>query len=92
MISVAIEGAEKDKVVVVGDGVDSAALTECLRKKVGYATLESVEEVKAKADTEKKKDTKPAPAPTPWASCCQNPPIFIARMDDYPDQPNCSIM
>ncbi|RVW50117.1 Heavy metal-associated isoprenylated plant protein 47 [Vitis vinifera] len=39
VISVAIEGAEKDRVVVIGDGVDSASLTCCLRKKLGYATL-----------------------------------------------------
>nr|CAN71095.1 hypothetical protein VITISV_041493 [Vitis vinifera] len=55
VISVAIEGAEKDRVVVIGDGVDSASLTCCLRKKLGYATLVSVEEVKerkAKARSE----------------------------------------
>ncbi|KAA8534597.1 hypothetical protein F0562_032144 [Nyssa sinensis] len=46
--SVAIEGEDKDRVVVIGDGVDSASLANSLRKKVGYADIISVEEVKAK--------------------------------------------
>ena len=55
-----IEGEEKDRIVVVGDGVDSATLTHCLRKKVGHANLVSIEEVKPKEKEEKKeKDDKP---------------------------------
>ncbi|XP_034679281.1 heavy metal-associated isoprenylated plant protein 47-like [Vitis riparia] len=80
VISVAIEGAEKDRVVVIGDGVDSASLTCCLRKKLGYATLVSVEEVKEK----------PKPKPDP-KTCCQSQQVFIASMG-YADEPNCSIM
>ncbi|KAJ9672538.1 hypothetical protein PVL29_025947 [Vitis rotundifolia] len=87
VISVAIEGAEKDRVVVIGDGVDSASLTHCLRKKLGYATLVSVEEVKEKVQDEKpKRDPEPAPK-----TCCQSQPVFIASMG-YADEPNCSIM
>ncbi|RVX14612.1 Heavy metal-associated isoprenylated plant protein 47 [Vitis vinifera] len=82
VISVAIEGAEKDRVVVIGDGVDSASLTCCLRKKLGYATLVSVEEVKEKP--------KPDPKPDP-KNCCQSQQVFIASMG-YADEPNCSIM
>ncbi|TKY72292.1 Heavy metal transport/detoxification protein [Spatholobus suberectus] len=46
--SVSIEGESKDRVVVVGDGVDAAHLTSCMRKKVGYADLVTVAELKAK--------------------------------------------
>ena len=84
----AIEGAEKDRVVVIGDGVDSASLTCCLRKKLGYATLVSVEEVKEKG----KGDEKPKPDPKPDPkNCCQSQHVFIASMG-YADEPNCSIM
>ncbi|XP_059442241.1 heavy metal-associated isoprenylated plant protein 47-like [Corylus avellana] len=52
--SVAIEGSEKDQLVVSGEGVDSANLTRSLRKKLCYATILSVEEaVMEKADTPK---------------------------------------
>ncbi|CAA0393634.1 unnamed protein product [Arabidopsis thaliana] len=34
---VGIEGEEKDKVVVIGEGVDAACLVVRLRKKVGFA-------------------------------------------------------
>ncbi|XP_068654440.1 heavy metal-associated isoprenylated plant protein 47-like [Aristolochia californica] len=60
--SVAVEGDDKDKVVVVGDSVDAVYLVELLRKKVGHTTLLSVEEVKPKDD--KPKETK-QPSSTP---------------------------
>lgn len=53
--SVAIEGENKDQLVVVGDGVDPANVTILLRKKVGRATIVKVEEVKD--DAEKKSET-----------------------------------
>ncbi|KAK9212931.1 hypothetical protein WN943_002315 [Citrus x changshan-huyou] len=37
--SVAIEGPDKDRVVVLGDGVDSAELVKSLRKNVGNASI-----------------------------------------------------
>ncbi|KAI9184940.1 hypothetical protein LWI28_002657 [Acer negundo] len=46
VISVAWEGEEKNKVVMIGDGTDSATVTRRLRKKLGYADLASVEQVK----------------------------------------------
>ena len=48
IFSVAWEGGDKDKVVVIGDGVDEATLTRNLRKKLVFADLLSVEEVKEK--------------------------------------------
>ncbi|XVE94263.1 hypothetical protein REPUB_Repub01dG0266500 [Reevesia pubescens] len=56
VISVALEGDQKDKVGVIGDGIDATTLTRCLRKKVGHANIESLEEVK-----EKEKEASPIP-------------------------------
>ncbi|KAK7246040.1 hypothetical protein RIF29_40897 [Crotalaria pallida] len=42
--SVAIEGGAKDRVVVIGEELDAARLTKCMRKKVGHTELVSVEE------------------------------------------------
>ncbi|XP_044497466.1 disease resistance protein Pik-1 isoform X1 [Mangifera indica] len=44
---VGLEGAEKDKVVVIGDGVDAVKLAASLRKKVGQTELMSVAEIKS---------------------------------------------
>nr|KYP62804.1 hypothetical protein KK1_017357 [Cajanus cajan] len=44
--SVSIEGESKDRVVVIGDGVDAAKLTSCMRSKVGYTDLLTVAEAK----------------------------------------------
>jgi hypothetical protein len=44
---VGLEGEEKDKLVVIRDGVDAAKLTNCLRKKVGHTEIVSLGEVKA---------------------------------------------
>ena len=56
-----IQGDDRDQLAVVGDGVDAANLTACLRK-VGNADLLTVEAVVAEA--------KPAPASetteAPW--------------------------
>ncbi|KAK3199909.1 hypothetical protein Dsin_023324 [Dipteronia sinensis] len=46
VISVAWEGGGKNKVVMTGDGTDAATVTRRLRKKLGYADLVSVEQVK----------------------------------------------
>lgn len=43
--SVALEGEKKDQVIVIGDGVDAAGLTSSMRKKLGYASLELVQEI-----------------------------------------------
>lgn len=44
---VGLEGAEKDKVVVIEDGVDAVKLAASLRKKVGQTELMSVAEIKS---------------------------------------------
>ncbi|KAI9076081.1 hypothetical protein K1719_041942 [Acacia pycnantha] len=39
---VGLEGDEREKVVVIGEGVDAVKLTNCLRKKVGHTEILSV--------------------------------------------------
>ncbi|KQJ83083.1 heavy metal-associated isoprenylated plant protein 47 [Brachypodium distachyon] len=58
---VGIEGNDRDRLVVVGDGVDSVNLTARLRKKMGNAELMKVEAVvSAEAKPE------PSPCPQQW--------------------------
>ncbi|XP_048429243.1 heavy metal-associated isoprenylated plant protein 47-like isoform X1 [Pyrus x bretschneideri] len=56
VISMAFKGANRDQMVITGDGVDAARLAKSLRKKLGYADLLSVEEI-----TEMKPQKKSAP-------------------------------
>ena len=70
--SVAWEGGDKDKVVVIGDGVDAATLTRNLRKKLVFADLLSVEEVKEKKK-DVKEDGKKDPEPTPQCTQVTQP-------------------
>ncbi|XP_059290624.1 disease resistance protein Pik-1 [Lycium ferocissimum] len=44
--SVSLEGEKKDKVVIIGESVDAVGITSLLRKKVGHASLELVDEIK----------------------------------------------
>ncbi|TVU15652.1 hypothetical protein EJB05_39184 [Eragrostis curvula] len=57
--SVGVTGDSKDRLEVVGDGVDSVCLVSCLRKKIGHASILQVEEVKDKKPEEKKKPEEP---------------------------------
>ncbi|GMY30792.1 heavy metal-associated isoprenylated plant protein 47-like [Fagus crenata] len=94
--SVAIEGSDKDQLVVIGEGVDSANLTCSLRKKLCHATLLSVEEVKEKKAEEK---PKPPENPKPNCICCpqipvcyQYPPFPMSCEVVYDPSPSCIIM
>jgi len=44
---VGLEGESKDRLVVIGEGVDAVKLTYSLRKKVGQTDIISLAEVKA---------------------------------------------
>ena len=88
VISVAVEGADKDQLVVIGEGVDSANLTCSLRKKLCYATLLGVEEVKEKekeADpvTSKQEEEKK----TSTSSTCSSGCIQLPVCRQYPPYP-----
>lgn len=90
-----IAGERKDQVVVVGNGVDSINLTMSLRKKLGHASVLSVEEV-----TDKPKPTQATstptqatstPSPVSWAYCAYQPPLIYKPVYEE-DPPNCSIV
>nr|POE67579.1 heavy metal-associated isoprenylated plant protein 47 [Quercus suber] len=97
--SVAIEGSDRDQLVVIGEGVDSANLTCSLRKKLCYAALWSVDEVKAKPKPEEKpkpevqKPNKPESTSSTCSCGCPQLPIcpqyapypmlYEARVYDY---------
>lgn len=99
----ALEGQDRDQVVVIGNEVDVSCLTSSLRKKVGHATIVSVEEVKPKpkpddkkkeGDKDKKAGTeKKCSCPTPLCACpppCYQPQLVFYDCDPY--QPTCTIM
>ncbi|XVF77268.1 hypothetical protein PTKIN_Ptkin14bG0029600 [Pterospermum kingtungense] len=89
VISVALHGPEKDKLLIIGDGVDAACLTACLRKKLCYASLEIVEEVKEK----KQEETKPVPSKDPVVCYCPQQPQFeYYRVVPDPTPGPCTIM
>ncbi|XVF77267.1 hypothetical protein PTKIN_Ptkin14bG0029500 [Pterospermum kingtungense] len=91
VISVALHGPEKDKLLIIGDGVDAACLTACLRKKLCYASLEIVEEVKEK----KPEPLKPEPPKDPIVFVChcpQQPQFECYRVVADPPPGPCTIM
>jgi hypothetical protein len=95
--SVAIAGADRDQVVVVGEGVDSIDLTSTLRKKVGPAHLLTVGE-------DKKEEKKPPPPPSaaapyyPWCPPPSQPGGYVVYEHSYGygcqtrEEGGCSIM
>ncbi|PON92015.1 Heavy metal-associated domain containing protein [Trema orientale] len=93
--SVQIEGEYKDQVVVIGDEVDSVSLTRSLRKKVGYATILSVEQVKETKTEPKATKVKEDNAPSISSfHTIQYPeaPIVCCHVVDDPTPDNCSIL
>ncbi|KAM4092059.1 hypothetical protein ACJW30_06G008800 [Castanea mollissima] len=93
--SVAIEGSDRDQLVVIGEDVDSANLTCSLRKKLCYADLWRVEEEKPKPEPEENpKPQKPEPE---LPMCPQYPPypmLYEAKVYNYstPSPSYCPIM
>ncbi|CAN6559104.1 unnamed protein product [Malus baccata var. baccata] len=90
---VSIEGTDKDHLEVRGDGVDSVRLTGLLRKKVGFATIVQIEQVKEGNADDGEKPTHTIEW-TPLASyyCTpQCPPMYCEVVREY-SEPTCSIM
>ena len=99
-----IEGSDRDQLVVIGEGVDSAKLTCSLRKKLCYSALWSVDEVKAKPKPEEKpkpevqKPNKPNSTSSTCSCGCPQLPIcpqyapypmlYEARVYDYTSSPS----
>ncbi|XVF77272.1 hypothetical protein PTKIN_Ptkin14bG0029900 [Pterospermum kingtungense] len=83
VISVALHGPGKDKLLIIGDGVDPACLTACLRKKLCYASLETVEEVKEEKEPEPKPPT--PKDPDPIICHCPQPQVECYSVVPVPD-------
>ncbi|KAL5215721.1 hypothetical protein ABZP36_007122 [Zizania latifolia] len=87
--SVAVTGDDKDRLEVIGDGVDSVCLVRCLRKKIGHACIVQVEVVKDK------KPGKDEPKP-PMLVCHACPPVVCPPWKPpivvWEDQSTCSVM
>ncbi|KAK3142342.1 hypothetical protein QOZ80_4BG0345310 [Eleusine coracana subsp. coracana] len=58
VMSVGITGDAKDRLEVIGDGVDSVRIVNCLRRKVGPAEIMQVEEMKDNKKEEKEDKNK----------------------------------
>ncbi|KAK0598551.1 hypothetical protein LWI29_035781 [Acer saccharum] len=56
--SATLKGDDKNQIEVTGDGIDAAELTKLLRKKFGYAFLESVGAADEKEKEETEDETK----------------------------------
>ncbi|TXG67643.1 hypothetical protein EZV62_008918 [Acer yangbiense] len=90
VISVAWEGEDKDKVVVIGDGVDAATLARNLSKKLGFADLLLVEEVKEKKEEKKEKENEKKDPEPPSSLECQFYKSVVVYEDDCTSP--CNIM
>ena len=92
MESAALQGENKDQIVVTGDGVDAVVLTTSLRKGVGHTELVSVSPVK---EGDKKEgggsggDQKKNEAI--WQNYCP-PQLYFHQVRDDRYDDNCSIM
>ncbi|EOY12104.1 Heavy metal transport/detoxification superfamily protein, putative [Theobroma cacao] len=97
VISVELQGPEKDKLMIVGDGIDAACLTWYLRKKLSHASLEMVEEVKDKKVEEKKDagekdgEKKEPKSPTTLVVCCPQPQLEYFAVVTEPNPGPCTI-
>uniref|UniRef100_A0A0E0KRP9 HMA domain-containing protein n=1 Tax=Oryza punctata TaxID=4537 RepID=A0A0E0KRP9_ORYPU len=97
--SVEVTGDGKDRLQVVGDGVDVTCLVTCLRKKIGYAEIVQVEEVKEKKPEPPKKPEEKKPEPPKPVPCYYPHPYYYhhhyggtpVAVGDGPSDP-CSIM
>ncbi|XP_059662838.1 uncharacterized protein LOC132308684 [Cornus florida] len=89
--SAALQGADKNEIVVTGDGVDAVVLTTALRKSksIGYAELVSVGENKKEEEKKQTKNEAVVHPPLIWTSYAPYPPNYQMV---YEQDPNCSIM
>ncbi|KAH0448896.1 hypothetical protein IEQ34_022696 [Dendrobium chrysotoxum] len=103
VLSVSHEG---DKMTVVGEGIDSVALTRLLRKKMGYVELEGVtaveekkkeKEKEVKVEAEVKNNIQPVILPYYYygqsvGAITQPPYYYVDVREPSYVQDNCSIM
>ncbi|KAL3848679.1 hypothetical protein ACJIZ3_010561 [Penstemon smallii] len=90
--AVAVIGAEKDQLQVIGEGIDSVTLTRLLRKKLARADLVSVGEAKKEEGAVKKAEAStPQPPVVEWnpPPSYGFPPYQIVEVRDSVNDPSC---
>ncbi|XP_068644026.1 heavy metal-associated isoprenylated plant protein 46-like [Aristolochia californica] len=97
VISVGIEGKDKDQMVVIGEEVDVVGLTRLVRKKMCFAELVSVSVIEEKKEEKKVASTAEIVAlPAPWTypANWSHPANIQLSVSDYPAKydDTCSIM
>ncbi|KAB1206747.1 hypothetical protein CJ030_MR7G013506 [Morella rubra] len=86
--SLAIEGSDKDELVVIDEGIDSVNLTRSLRKKLRHAKILKVEEVKV--EEVKEEDQGNQTDLLPQHPICLGPRFCEVFYDENPNY--CSIL
>ncbi|KAK3220368.1 hypothetical protein Dsin_014338 [Dipteronia sinensis] len=97
--SMAIKGPDEDRVVVIGNRVDPAELTRSLRKKLGDATIVSVQNLNERVrEDEDRCCYATSSSNSSYYNCDeyypqpQCPVYYKAVEDPYPSNNYCSIM
>lgn len=85
VLSAALEGDDKNQIVVIGEEVDSVCVTKLLRKHVGHTELVSV----SNPDEKEKKDDKVQPIIWQTGPPC---PYYLFEVNQQPVCEPCSIM
>lgn len=100
----AIQGPDRDRVVVMGNGIDSVKLTEKLRKNVGHATIECLQNMNIDNDNTQNDEVNTLYASSCYGSATSTtaigypqpqpqPPVYYYPVVEDPYQSNnCSIM
>ncbi|KAK1310452.1 hypothetical protein QJS10_CPA08g01866 [Acorus calamus] len=86
VLSAALEGDDKSKVVVIGEGIDCIALAKLLKKKLDYVEILTVSAVDEK---DKEKDSKNIYSTWPYQVVM--PQSYMYQPPAYQD-PYCCIM
>lgn len=93
--SVAMSGAEKDELVVTGEGIEIVELVRLLRKKIGSADLLSVGPAADQENKEEKQNEASANGiPLVWGSQSYDNynSYHVVYAHDHYDSPSCSLM
>ncbi|CAL5031555.1 unnamed protein product [Urochloa decumbens] len=95
--SIGVTGDLKDRLEVVGEGIDIICLVSCLRKKLCHAEILKVEEVKPEEKKkEEKKPEEPKPCGCPGPCLCAggywHAPVPMVLCEPEPPAGACHIM
>lgn len=91
--SLSLKGTDQDVIEVTGEEVDAVELTNKLRKSVGYANLEGVNEVKEEKKPEEGEQPKPVEMLVVWSypayAVTEPQPVYVVT---EPPPACCTVM